>query len=174
MWQKMLSFELSVFDLALSIGVVVLLILFITTLWKLNPSKEDNQSEDREIYDEVHEQEQKPAPSPRQPSAPISWQTMEKPTSEKISSAPRVVVSATAGGTSLESPEPTPMPIEDREPPKTAKTTIPAKQNAKGFEEKDCLHHFGYLSGLPRNTPIPGECFGCQKIVDCLVTKKRK
>jgi len=171
----MLSFEFSVFDLVLSIGVVVLLILFITTLWKLNPSKEDKQSEDGKIYDEVYEREQKPAPSASQPSAPISWQTVEKPTSEKISSAPRLVVSATAGGTSQESVEQTSRSmIQGREQPKPEKTTTFTKQNAKSSDAKDCLHHFGYLSGLPKNTPIPGECFGCQKIVDCLVTKKGK
>jgi len=173
--QTMLSFEFSTFDLVLSIGMVVLLILFVTTLWKLNPSKENRRSKDEETYDEVYEHEQESRLPQRQPNPPYdSRQSAERTTYQTPQATPKIVVSATAGGTSQESPEPTPMPIENRESPKPAKTTIPAKQNAKSFEEKDCLHHFGYLSGLPRNTPIPGECFGCQKIVDCLVTKRGK
>jgi hypothetical protein len=32
-----------------------------------------------------------------------------------------------------------------------------------------CAHHFGYLRTLPRNTPIPDECFGCTKIMECFM-----
>jgi hypothetical protein len=39
-------------------------------------------------------------------------------------------------------------------------------------EEKNhvkCLHHFGYLSELPKNSSIPEECFFCPKVVNCIV-----
>ncbi len=41
-----------------------------------------------------------------------------------------------------------------------------------GFE--GCPHKFGHLRSLPKNTSIPSECFGCPKIVDCLVMLKNE
>jgi hypothetical protein len=38
-------------------------------------------------------------------------------------------------------------------------------------EEKNhikCPYHFGYLSELPKNTPIPEECFFCSRVVECI------
>lgn len=38
-------------------------------------------------------------------------------------------------------------------------------------EEKDnikCPYHFGYLSQLPKNAPIPEECFLCSRVVECI------
>jgi len=32
----------------------------------------------------------------------------------------------------------------------------------------DCPHFFGYVRRLPKNTPIPDECLGCSRIVECL------
>lgn len=32
----------------------------------------------------------------------------------------------------------------------------------------ECAHHFGYLRSLPPNTPVPDECFGCPKVMQCL------
>jgi hypothetical protein len=34
---------------------------------------------------------------------------------------------------------------------------------------KPCPHHIGYLSAFPKNTPIPKECRGCTKIMECQV-----
>jgi hypothetical protein len=31
-----------------------------------------------------------------------------------------------------------------------------------------CLHFFGYLKNMPKNTLIPDECLRCSKIVECL------
>jgi len=35
-------------------------------------------------------------------------------------------------------------------------------------DSQECVHHFGYLKDLPKNTPVPEECFGCKKILRCL------
>ena len=32
-----------------------------------------------------------------------------------------------------------------------------------------CLHHFGYLSSRPKDSPIPQECIICQRLGDCMV-----
>jgi hypothetical protein len=33
---------------------------------------------------------------------------------------------------------------------------------------QNCAHEFGYLKDLPRNTPVPNECFGCPRVMQCL------
>lgn len=172
----MLSFDFSVFDLVLSLGVIVLIALFVVTLWKLNPGKETTRSKDEEIRIEEHEpmfsyqQNRTRSQSDVQPSQIDTRQSGRKSISQSTPS-PKVVVSAAIDGDSQISTEETPEPNEYVEPPK--QTTPSSKSTQKNALDKDCFHFFGYLNGLPRNTPIPGECFGCQKIVDCLVTKKK-
>jgi hypothetical protein len=41
----------------------------------------------------------------------------------------------------------------------------PRKQPSTGLQK--CIHHFGYLGGLPRDAPVPDECLGCSKILNC-------
>lgn len=45
-------------------------------------------------------------------------------------------------------------------------------ENGKLSEERffsGCLHHFGYLSSRPKDSPIPPECIICQRLGDCMV-----
>ena len=35
-------------------------------------------------------------------------------------------------------------------------------------ETQECAHHYGYLSGYPLDEPIPDECFGCPKVIECM------
>jgi hypothetical protein len=49
---------------------------------------------------------------------------------------------------------------------KTAREKISKTKGSADFQE--CVHHFGYLRNLPKNTPVPDECFGCPKILRCL------
>ena len=53
---------------------------------------------------------------------------------------------------------------------KTMSRTLKSKTNATksqaGFQK--CVHSFGYLRSLPKNTPVPDECFGCPKAMQCL------
>lgn len=37
-----------------------------------------------------------------------------------------------------------------------------------------CIHEFGYLRSLPKNTPILEECFGCPKILECLMPPQKQ
>jgi hypothetical protein len=50
------------------------------------------------------------------------------------------------------------------------KNKLRAKLEAfdKMEETQECAHFFGYLSGYPLNEPIPDECFGCPKAIDCM------
>jgi hypothetical protein len=52
---------------------------------------------------------------------------------------------------------------------KKPKTSSPTQPNA---ESQNCAHEFGYLKDLPRNTPVPDECFGCPKVMQCLFPKE--
>jgi hypothetical protein len=51
--------------------------------------------------------------------------------------------------------------IEERQVP-----TAPQKQLKE--RPPGCLHFFGYLRNIPKNTLIPDECLGCSKMVECL------
>ncbi|MGD8565908.1 MAG: hypothetical protein PVF96_06135 [Candidatus Bathyarchaeota archaeon] len=31
-----------------------------------------------------------------------------------------------------------------------------------------CLHYFGYLNTVPKNTSLPDNCLGCSRIMQCL------
>ncbi len=35
-------------------------------------------------------------------------------------------------------------------------------------EFEQCAHEFGYLRDVLKNKPIPDECFGCPRLVDCV------
>jgi len=105
--KSLLSFDLSVIDIALVIAVVVLLMLFLT---------------------HKHEQPKTESELPM---------TGQKKTSEKL-----------------------------KMPTKTAKEKNSKKQSPTDFQE--CAHHFGYLRNQPKGTPVPDECFGCRKILQCL------
>lgn len=41
------------------------------------------------------------------------------------------------------------------------------QESPKKETAPECKHHFGYLRTLPRNVPIPDECLGCDKIIEC-------
>ncbi|PVX23862.1 MAG: hypothetical protein CW691_09495 [Candidatus Bathyarchaeum sp.] len=46
------------------------------------------------------------------------------------------------------------------------------EENAAASEDRffsGCLHHFGYLSSRPKDSPIPQECIICQRLGDCMV-----
>jgi hypothetical protein len=51
--------------------------------------------------------------------------------------------------------------IEKRQVPTAPKTHVQERPSG-------CLHFFGYLRNMPKNTLIPDECLGCSKMVECL------
>ncbi len=173
----MFSFELSAFDVVLSVGVVVLIVLFVATIIKLNPSSEGKESKNENSHEKEHELAAPPhepdqLAGTNMPSTAVRG--ADRISSEKPQQPPQITVSATPGGSSQESVEQAPKASGYRESPRNHKPQEVQKPTPKDFEQKDCFHFFGYLAGLPKNTPIPGECFGCQKIVDCLITLKKK
>ena len=45
-------------------------------------------------------------------------------------------------------------------------TSIEKEEN----NQTKCLHYFGYLSKLPKNSSIPEDCLLCSKVVECIVS----
>jgi len=61
---------------------------------------------------------------------------------------------------------------------KGAEKPLKAVETQKSIEEMrlptrprtsslECPHHFGYLKKLPKDAPIPDECFRCPRMSDC-------
>jgi hypothetical protein len=40
------------------------------------------------------------------------------------------------------------------------------EQSAERF--RGCVHQFGHLRSMPKNTAVPAECFGCPKVLRCM------
>lgn len=96
----MLSFDFSAFDLVLSIGVIVLIVLFVTTLVKLNPSGENKESKNANKYEEEQEIDAPTQDFSQLDKTSVSHifpQSAERTTSEKSQQPRQVVVGATTG-----------------------------------------------------------------------------
>lgn len=163
----MFSFDLSTINILTIAAVTALLVIFIVVLVKLNPSTE---TKEKAIETEIKVNSQKPLQT--SPIAPRNPPPAQVDVS-KVTVKPLVSVSPTIGGSSAQAKQETPTPTrnEGREVPQPEKTVVPAKIESTS-SRRDCLHQFGYLRTLPKNAPIPDECFGCTKIVECLVKAK--
>jgi len=163
----MFSFDLSTINILLIATVSALLVIFIVVLVKLNPSTE---TKEKAIETEINVERQKPLLNSTitQRNTPLANNDVPK-----IIEKPLVSVSPTIGGSSAQTKQeiPTPTRNEGRGVPQPEKIVAPPKTESAS-SRRDCLHQFGYLRTLPKNAPIPDECFGCTKIVECLVKAK--
>jgi len=166
-WKIMFSFDLSTINIFLIAAVAGLFILFITVLMKLNPSTE---TKEKAIETETRAKTQQ-----LNHSRPVSWrnQIPAKIEAPRVTEKPPVAVSSTIEESSVPAKQEPPAPTRSQsmEFLKPEKAVAPAK-TVSASSKKDCLHQFGYLRTLPKNAPIPDECFGCTKIVECLVKAK--
>lgn len=62
------------------------------------------------------------------------------------------------------------MILGEREKRVKAEGGSPPQQGA-AEAEAECPHNFGYLSGYPKDQPIPEECFGCLNAMQCMNQK---
>lgn len=166
----MLSFDLSTTNILLITAAVALLILFITVLMKLNPSTQKKETYERDITlkrQKLFQTQQSLPPKPLSVAKENVQATAEKPL---------VLVNTTVGELSLQKNQENKTPIVSQsneampKPQKTVASRVATSSSSRG----DCLHQFGYLRTLPKNTPIPDECLGCQRVVECLVEAKRR
>jgi len=181
----MFSFDLSTVNILLIVGVVALFIFFVTVLMKLNPSTETKERDALHIREvELEKQKQLqielnvPRPSLEvKETIPVAVEKpLEKPF-EKPLEKPLVAVPTYVGRPSIPTEQENKTLILSR--PKEVVVSKPPVIVAPKAENnhpsrRDCLHQFGYLRTLPKNAPIPDECFGCLKVVECLVKAKTK
>ncbi|MBT0159103.1 hypothetical protein G4O51_03880 [Candidatus Bathyarchaeota archaeon A05DMB-2] len=45
---------------------------------------------------------------------------------------------------------------------------LEVKTETEEASSSACAHNFGYLKQRPKNTPIPEECFICNKMIECM------
>lgn len=159
-------FDLSTTNILLMTAVVALFIIFITVLMKLNPTTEKKENFETQIKIESQKLLQTSPITPRNP-------TPAKTDIPKVIEKPLVAISPTIGGSSIQAKQepPAPTPNGSKEVLKQEKTMAPMKTESAS-SKKDCIHQFGYLRTIPKNKPIPDECFGCTKIVECLINAK--
>ena len=157
----MFSLDLSTMNILLVATVVALFVVFVLVLMKLNHSTETKEHREKEKPVQIPNQLPQAFPPPKPLEVKASNGKPPTPTNPPVRTAP--------AQTQTRQQPSTPVRSEIRETPKQDKTVPPARVELTPTR-KDCLHHYGYLHSLPKNTPIPDECFGCPKIVDCLVS----
>jgi hypothetical protein len=53
-------------------------------------------------------------------------------------------------------------------------TAVVQDEQAAPTESAHCEHELGYLQTLPRDAPLPEECFSCDRIIDCKHSPMKK
>jgi len=160
-----------VLPLELSLGAILLMIIaavliYAILLIKLKPLSETEQ----------------------EPGFKKFIEDLEKPVTP-AAEATNIAEEESALPVETQKPVETPRPVETKRAPEKPAPSISTRarvevgENKKAKKEKEakksfilfgkrdfegCPHKFGYLKNLPRNTPIPDECFGCPKVVECL------
>jgi type IV secretory pathway VirB10-like protein len=161
------------FNIVLIVETAIIIISYAILIIKLKPSIETEPSINRHL-----ERKKKPPIEPtrlEKPTTPAETKkiTNEKPVSpvetQETLEEPTESIQTKAQAETAEIAE----TREKHEPKKDEE----AKKSFLLFGERDfegCPHKFGYLNSLPKNTPIPDECFGCPQIVECLRNLKPK
>jgi hypothetical protein len=70
-------------------------------------------------------------------------------------------------------PEYPDVPAGPVEPPAESIPDRIIQQSLETETTQECKYKFGYLRTLPKNTPIPDECYSCDKIIDCKHSKAK-
>jgi len=178
----MFSFDLSTTNILLIVAAVALFIVFITVLMKLNPSTQKEEPLEREIILDRHKpfqiQQTVPPKKPFQtePSVPPKPLSVAKENIQATVEKPLVITDTIVKEPPIQTTQESKPPIlsQNKEvKPKLQKILAP-KTPTNNSSKRDCLHEFGYLRTLPKNAPIPDECLGCQRVVECLVEAKKR
>ena len=161
------------FNIVLIVATAIIIISYAILIIKLKPSIETEPSTNRYL------ERRKSTPiEPKRLGKSTSPAETEKITSEESASAvetlkkPTESIQTKAHAETAETAE-----IAETEEEQKPKQDEEAKKSFFLFGEKNfegCPHKYGYLNSLPKNTPIPDECFGCPQIVECLRNLKPK
>lgn len=161
------------FNIVLIVATAIIIISYAILIIKLKPSIETEPSTNRYL------ERRKSTPiEPKRLGKPTSPAETKKITSEEPASAvetqkaPKKLTESIQTEAHAETAE-----IAETEEEQKPKKAEEAKKSFLLFGERDfegCPHKYGYLNSLPKNTPIPDECFGCPQIVECLRNLKPK
>jgi len=163
----MFTLDLSVLNIGLSALIAIILASYAIFLFKLKPTKENKSTSNRDF-----EKEEKTVMKSKKSGKRTTLAETQETTNEEPSPVvenqeiPEESTETIQSGANVE--------IEEEQKKKKDKET---KKSFFLFGKKDfegCTHKFGYLRSLPKNTPIPDECFGCPRILECLVQSKSK
>ena len=154
-----MSFEFSVTNLVIMVAIAFLAVFYVGVLLKLKPSTEKKDRYKKSVLPKKQE-----LPSD---NGPISVKSLE--VGEKNTSHPRTqnqinmqkVRPPFITTTSLSA-------LQDNGPKPPEHVVISKAQSLNSH----CVHHFGYLTELPKNTAIPTECLGCARAVECMTMLK--
>jgi type IV secretory pathway VirB10-like protein len=170
------------FNIALVAATAIIVISYAVFLIKLRPAIETEP-----IIKTNLEKKKATSVEPRSREKPTTLDEIKKitdeppalPRKDRISVEPRK--SSEKPETKVESKKEvqskTPVEIVEIEEKKKTTKDENAKKSFFLFGDRNfegCHHKFGFLNDLPKNTPIPDECFGCPQIVECLKNLKAK
>ena len=146
--------------------IFILLVIYVLILIRLEPSLKSKKSTEVNLNSEIQQQSQKKNPGKNsiQPTTLVE-------TKEIVEELPRTLEPLEKPKAQFQTlKEPTPPP-----PKEVSKTKELITHEAKKIPKKGgppgCSYYFGYLGQLPKNTPIPDECLGCLKIMECLIKR---
>jgi len=162
--------DLSVLNIGLMAVIAIILVLYAIFLVKLKPTKEYESAPNRD-FEKGEETVMKPKRPMKQtmPTKTINEEPASTPENEKT---PEEDVESIQTRTHVEErARALTQEIQKRKKDKETKKSffLFGKKNFEG-----CTHKFGYLKSLPKNTPLPDECFGCPQILECLMRPKKK
>jgi len=163
--ETMVLFELSIIDIALLIAITIIMILDISLLLKPKPSTETTIN--RQPQREPRTEDPAMPPATMQHELPIEEQERpERPIVPEETPEPKISVEIPETPETPEKPEES---LEYSETPTTEEPVEPTEAPESREETPlECPHYFGYLKKFPKNVPIPDECLGCLRIVECL------
>jgi len=168
--RTMVLFEVSFIDIALLMAITVLVILYVTLLLRLKPSTETTIDKPLQRKPPTQEPATPPTTQPE-----LSVEKQERPERSIVpEETPESKISVKIPETPEEPPEQieTPtmeQPMESTETPESKEETLESiEETPPSTSLPECPHYFGYLRKLPKNLPIPDECLGCLRIVECL------
>ena len=163
----------TILNVSLIAVIAIILAVYAIFLVKLKPTKEYKSTSSRDL-----EKEEITVTKPKRPKKQTMTATTKKTTNEEPTSAVENQEIPEEPDESIQ----TRTHVEERARALTQeiqkrKKNKETKKSFFLFGKKDfegCTHKFGHLKSLPKNTPIPDECFGCPKILECLVRSKNK
>ena len=152
---------------ALALLIPAILLLYVIILLKLKPS-EDNSSQPNSMPTET---QRRPLGSEilRNPTTVANVRrTNKQPPPNSEIEASKQITKHNAQNQQVKVEQTIKLDEQTRDKKKKKSFFLFGEQDFGG-----CRHKPGHLSTVPKNTPIPEECFGCPEILECMKYKTK-